>query len=34
MSVFQLAWAKYDLPEDEVMELALEAQHNTRPQRC
>lgn len=30
-SVFERAWAKYDVPEDAAMELALEAQHATRP---
>ena len=30
LSVFERAWARYDMDEDEAMALALEAQHETR----
>jgi hypothetical protein len=31
MDLFERLWKRNDLPEDEAMKLALEAQHRTRP---
>jgi hypothetical protein len=32
LDVFERMWERHDLPEDEANELAVEAQHETRPQ--
>jgi hypothetical protein len=31
MDLFERLWKRNDLPDDEAMKLALEAQHRTRP---
>lgn len=31
MDLFERLWERNDLPDDEAMKLALEAQHRTRP---
>lgn len=32
LDLFERAWSRNDLPEDEAMDLATEAQHKTRPE--